>query len=340
MNETTSMSQPNGYAEGPPANDAEQVNVPTKDDLRWPYVRALRELGGSADKNDVEERVSVLLELTTEQMAAAIPSGSNTKLQNRLDWAGHGLKDHGIVAYPSRGHRELTPLGTTITESQLDALLRRTDDIGSTADLGELIERFCDEEPYPTDDDKEQKQLREQWRTKLLPENIKDFRRTDLRGVWHNMLGGVADYIWPDSSELSDRIRGLSDLEYDQLIENIEYLCWNENEELWSRYHALKDANSRRKAPNNFADVTISKLLAICHPKRFLPIGAQDGSPGRLQMMQRLSLGNPQGSSHDQQVIHANDKLRDHLSPYFTMICLAWPDSSTGMARVFDARGP
>ena len=241
-------------------------------------------------KNDVEERVSI-----RPRVDNGTDGGCDSKwIQNevaeptRLGWPwtqGSAASSHIRVG----GTENLRRWAPRSPNRRLEALLRRTDDIGSTADLGELIERFCDEEPYPTDVDEEQKHLREQWRTKLLSENIKDFRRTDLRGVWHNMLGGVADYIWPDSSELSDRIRGLSDLEYDRLIENIRYLCWNDDEELWKRYDALKDANSRRKAPNGFADVTISKLLAICHPKRFLPIGAQDGSPrAASQMLERL----------------------------------------------------
>ena len=39
-------------------------------------------------------------------------------------------------------------------------------------DLAAMVERFREEKRYPTPEHEEQKRLREEWREKLLPENV------------------------------------------------------------------------------------------------------------------------------------------------------------------------
>ena len=107
-----------GRAHGP-------VSVPTKDSLRWPLILALRELGGSANMNDIVARVSDHLSLTKEQTTVEIPSGASTRLRNRVGWAGFELKQQGILSYPSRNQRELTELGRSVTEGEVENLFRR-----------------------------------------------------------------------------------------------------------------------------------------------------------------------------------------------------------------------
>ena len=326
MDKMNSFGQPTHMAEPPPAEDAslqdEAIDPPRERDLIWPLVLALRDLGGSAHRNDIQERVTVLLELAEEQTAIKIPSGKRTKLRDRLNWAGFKLKHHKVLTYPSPGYRQLTPLGRTITESELDALRRGTDPTGasttSAGDLAAAVERFHRDTDYPTAEHEEQERLREEWHQKLLPENIASFGRHDLTAVVGNWTFGNELYVAPHDDiqgiGVMAWIQQLDDSAFAELIQNVQYLCWGDDE-LWVRYEALTDSDSSRKT-NNFGAMAASKILAICHPKRFLPVGVSYGK-GRDAMLQRLRLPRPQGANHAQQVVDANDRLRDHLEPYF-----------------------
>ena len=325
MDKMNSLGQPTHGAEPPPVEDAspqdEAINPPREQDLIWPLVLALRDLGGSAHRNDIQDRVTVLLELTEEQTAIKIPSGRRTRLRDRLNWAGHKLKHHQVLTYPSRGYRELTRLGQTITESQLDALLQQTAPVGPrttlAGDLAAAVERFHQDTGYPTAEHEEQERLREEWRQKLLPENIESLSRNDLLKVACNGTWGNSRYVYPKSDAKSAIIERLDDAGYDRMIDNIAYLCWDDTDELWSRYNSLKNEDNGRALPKGLGDAMIGKLIAICHPERILPISTHDGKPGRLQMVQRLGLGDPQGANHDEQTVDANDRLREHLEPFF-----------------------
>ena len=181
-------------------------------------------------------------------------------------------------------------------------------------DLPEMVERFRQDTSYPTADHVQQKQLREEWVEKLQPENIESLSRRDLTGVASNGVLGNSRYVYPDVRGVMAWIEALDDASYARMIEHIRYLCWDEDE-LSIRYNALTDRSSPRKT-NEFGDAATSKVLAICHPERFLPIGVSYGQ-GRDAMLQRLGLPGPRGVSHGQRVVDANDRLRGHLTPYF-----------------------
>ena len=323
--EMDTLDQPGG---GPGAAPAivgsprdQQVSVPTKDSLRWPLIVALRDLGGSADIIDIEKRVSDLLELTTEQTTIEVPSGGITKLQNRLGWAGFELKQQQILTYPSRGQRELTSLGITITEAQLDDLFRgkgATDPSTAAGRRLELVvQRFREETGYPTEAHEEQKRLRQEWAEKLHPENIESLSRRDLIAVVWNGTFGSERYVCPPDELPHVRVmwvEHLDDEAFARLIGHIRYLCWGEDEPS-IRYNRLTDHSSPRKT-KNFGDAATSKVLAICHPEQFLPVGVSYGQ-GRDAMLQRLNLPEPRGASNGQRVVDANDRLRAYLSSQF-----------------------
>ena len=110
-------------------------------------------------------------------------------------------------------------------------------------------------------------------------------------------------------------ISDLDDDEYSRMLDHIRYLCWDDDEP-WRRYDQLTDSRSDRRT-KGLKDSTTSRLLAICHPEDFLPIGVQRGKLGRAAMLQRLGLPKPTGSSHGQRVLDANDRLLEHLVPHF-----------------------
>ncbi|MCY4370918.1 MAG: hypothetical protein OXF41_16210, partial [bacterium] len=104
-----------------PVDEAEEP-VPTKSTLWWPVVQALREMGRPATGAEVVDHVADSLNLTQRQRTQMIPAGQQTRLQNRVNWATHELKEIGAVHSPKRGYRALTELGQEIDEERIAAL--------------------------------------------------------------------------------------------------------------------------------------------------------------------------------------------------------------------------
>ena len=180
-----------------------------------------------------------------------------------------------------------------------------------------MIERFKQETGYPSEEDKEQERLRAEWAAKLASENVASLDRSDLRAITNNTLRS-GDYIRPVKSG-AKWISTLDNAGYSRLLDNIEYLCWGEDElsvrldrlAVWHGYNKVTGTKG-------FAGWNASAVLAICHPKRFLPTKVQGGKYGRRRMLTALGLPIPIGcSTFAQEVVAANDRLREHLSPYF-----------------------
>ena len=182
-------------------------------------------------------------------------------------------------------------------------------------DLAAMVERFRAEKRYPAPKHEEQKHLREEWREKLLPGNIDSFSSRDLTHVASHGNMCTSNAVKPQVGGIMKWIRVLDDAAYARMIENIEYLCWGKDE-LSKRFDELMDYDGPRKT-KGLATETTSKLLAICHPQTFLPIGCFDGPWGRALMLENLGLPQPEDGSLGQRVVVANDMLRDHLAPHF-----------------------
>ncbi|MCX6146131.1 MAG: restriction endonuclease [Candidatus Kapabacteria bacterium] len=90
-------------------------------DLLNPTLIALKELGGSANSDEIEEKIIENLNLTNEQ-TNEIHKGSRTKLNYQLAWSKNNLKNYGLIENSSRGIWSLTEKGNetkTIDESLL-----------------------------------------------------------------------------------------------------------------------------------------------------------------------------------------------------------------------------
>ena len=96
-------------------------SVPSQLDLMWPVVKALRDLGGTAHKRQIVDRVAELEGFTEAQKSIPHkPPKPQTALDYRLGWSYTRLKNVGILINTSRGIWELTERGYTLTETQLD----------------------------------------------------------------------------------------------------------------------------------------------------------------------------------------------------------------------------
>ena len=196
-------------------------------------------------------------------------------------------------------------------------------------DLAALVEQFRQETGYPTEEDEEQKRLRAEWAEKLKPENLGALRHEEVSAVLNRGIWGAADYVKPMPAPTDD-ISNMESTQYDQLLHTIEYLCWNQGE-LAERFSAVDDIGTTLLQPTQSGHLKlpgsyVSKLLAICHPDKFLPIGGQNSSAGRKKMLELLHLPSPTGKNFAYKSVNANDALRDYLEPRFR-------DDLYGMAR-------
>jgi restriction system protein len=98
------------------------VDVPTFDELMWPTVQALREMGGSASNEELLSKVVAVANLSDEVMAVSHTDGRQPKVQYNLAWAKSYLKKAGALENSTRGVWSLTDLGESLTLDDLVAV--------------------------------------------------------------------------------------------------------------------------------------------------------------------------------------------------------------------------
>lgn len=93
-----------------------KVAVPQYHALMNPLLKALRDLGGSATNEELENKVAEIMRLTDEQLEVLHnpTKGGQTQFQYRLAWARTYLKKCGIIDNSSRGVWALTPEGAKL----------------------------------------------------------------------------------------------------------------------------------------------------------------------------------------------------------------------------------
>lgn len=85
--------------------------LPTKRELYYPIVKAIRSLGGSASNAEIANQVIEDLVLSQSMVDALLDSGNQTSLGNRLNWARVELRIAGFLASSQRGVWHLTAAG-------------------------------------------------------------------------------------------------------------------------------------------------------------------------------------------------------------------------------------
>lgn len=93
---------------------------PTQQELMWPVLQAIRELGGSAHIAEISERVAEQQGFSDELTAFPHKPGSpQSEVDYRLGWARTRLKKIGALVNSSRGIWALTELGRTLTKDEM-----------------------------------------------------------------------------------------------------------------------------------------------------------------------------------------------------------------------------
>ena len=92
-------------------------------DLLNPTLKAVKELGGSANSSEIEEKIIEILNLTDNQINE-IHKETRTKLNYQLGWAKNNLKNYGLLENSSRGIWSLTEKGNNTNHIIEDELVK------------------------------------------------------------------------------------------------------------------------------------------------------------------------------------------------------------------------
>ena len=97
------------------------IEIPTPHDLLYPTLMAVRDLGGSATKSELMEKVPEIAAVTDEQIAVVFPEdsrhGGRSKVLYRIPWACTYLKGIDALDNSRRGVWSITPKGLHYLDS-------------------------------------------------------------------------------------------------------------------------------------------------------------------------------------------------------------------------------
>lgn len=96
------------------------AEIPTYNELLWPTLVAVRELGHTAKLDEIDERVVESQGFTDEQMSVVHKNGPRSEIEYRLAWARTYLKGMEALVNPSRGTWETTTLGKELTLEEVE----------------------------------------------------------------------------------------------------------------------------------------------------------------------------------------------------------------------------
>ena len=145
----------------------------------------------------------------------------------------------------------------------------------------------------------------------LLTENVGTARLSQLRRIWNSR-----DYGYPGRQSFLNVAVGAADsTEYQRILETFDYVCWGDDDDAERIDNVLKDHGYRVKGLGE--SVTL-KLLAICHPDRYLCVYPYYGENGKLWMLKALGLPEPpKEATRGRKHVESNDRLRERLEPFF-----------------------
>ena len=225
----------------------------------------------------------------------------------------------------SYGRNELADLNlkaearrvATAARPVLDALISRAhgDDPPGTPPahdpLAEVVEEFLRDTDYPTAHDEEQRTHQPRFREMLLTENSGTARLSRLRRIWTSR-----EYGYPGmQSHLNGTVNAADGDEYQRILDTFDYLCWGDGDDAERIDNVLKSPVYKVKG---LGEAVSLKLLAICHPDRYLCVYPYSGEQGKLRMLKALDLPEPpREATRGQKHVESNDQLRQRLDRFF-----------------------
>lgn len=108
---------------------ASKADLPSFEDYFRPTVECLKARGGSMTIEEMEDAVATTLPLSDELRAIPHGDGPRSQFDYELAWVRTYLKKVGALENSERGVWRLTPLGATMTESELRSVPRKVREI-------------------------------------------------------------------------------------------------------------------------------------------------------------------------------------------------------------------
>jgi len=234
---------------------------------------------------------------------------------------------------------------STAARPVIDALVRRAKEPTSDATperdpLARQVEEFLRDTGYPTVNDEEQRAQQSRLREMLLAKTLGSAKLSQLRRIW---ISG--DYGNPGMQQyLEAAVIAADSTEYQRILNTFNYLCWGEDDDADRIDNVLKNPAYKVKG---LGEAVALKLLAICHPDRYLCVYPYSGEQGKLRMLSALDLPEPPNeATRGRKHVESNDQLWERLDPFFPadpwgMMCfLYWylDQSESGKPPSLDTR--
>lgn len=103
----------------------EIVEIPPYDRMLWPTLQAIKQLGDSGSKQEIDDRVIEIAGDTEAQQNILHGDGPETEIRYRLAWARTYLKKVGALDNSGRGVWEITEIGPQLSETDMSGIPTR-----------------------------------------------------------------------------------------------------------------------------------------------------------------------------------------------------------------------
>jgi hypothetical protein len=149
--------------------------VPTFDEMMWPRLLALKQMGGSASNQELLTCVMKLMAIPEEVQNLPHGDGPKSEIEYRLLWTRTYLHKVGAIQNSERGVWSITVAGNALTEGEVNNIVAQV--------------RAMDQKPGSNS----QPATTGSWKKRSLPTACRmicyrlcrEWRRTHLSG-WHN----------------------------------------------------------------------------------------------------------------------------------------------------------
>lgn len=154
----------------------EGLAIPQAEDMMWPTLVAMRELGGSGRTEEITTLATVHLGLPEELQEVPHREGRESEIEYRLAWARTYLKHVGAITQSSRGVWALTDEGESIDE--LEVIVRTRGwkaEVAERRRLRRLQKSSTDDEPGEDEPVVEPEDIEEfdDWKDELISHLLK-----------------------------------------------------------------------------------------------------------------------------------------------------------------------
>lgn len=185
--------------------------------------------------------------------------------------------------------------------------------------LAPVVQWFRETRGYPRPADEQHKADRELFAALLAPDAISFADPAELRRIWNGRQYGAPG----PQSVLNTSLRDADAAEYDRILDTLRFVCWGGGDDAERIDKVLTDPEL---SVRGLGESVILKLLAICHPDRYLPVFPYSGPKGKRRMLQLLELTEPVADTRGGLQVQANDAIRGRLDRFF-------PGDPWGMAQ-------